>query len=182
MGDVTLVRAFINEVGAVDSCAKHLPKQQQQQPLEARDASGRTPLRVAIDHDRPEVARLLLLLPEKEEASRRRQRFAVDVNTRDARGWTPLASACAYARDERTLQLLLDAGADLNWKDPRDGERLTEREWVQSPNSENMIPDREGEWDTDNRTDNIEGAESSRVKAVLQSLFTTRRFLIMRSR
>ena len=77
--------------------------------LKERDATGRTPLRVAIDYDQREITRALL---ENHGA-----RTAIDVNARDDRGWTAMASACAFIKNEGILNLLVDAGADLNWKD-----------------------------------------------------------------
>jgi len=101
IGDLTLVRVFM---GSCNCRAL----------LDACDTSGRTPLRVAVDHDQIQVAELLLQTVE---------RNADDVNARDDRGWTPLASACAFSKNETMLSSLVQAGADLNWTD-EDGSSL----------------------------------------------------------
>jgi len=93
-GDITLVGAFM---GSLNCCAL----------LEERDSAGRTPLRVAIDHDQCEVVGALL----KDED------LGLDVNARDERGWTAMAGACAFVHNETILKLLVTAGADLNWQD-----------------------------------------------------------------
>jgi len=101
IGDLTLVRVFM---GSCNCRAL----------LDVCDTSGRTPLRVAVDHDQIQVAELLLQAVE---------RNADDVNARDDRGWTPLASACAFSKNETMLSSLVQAGADLNWRD-EDGSSL----------------------------------------------------------
>lgn len=81
--------------------------------LADRDSLGRTPLRVAVDHEQTKVVDTLI----KEYGHH------VDVEARDDRGWTPLASACAFIKDVRMLQSLVDGGGDLNWKH-LDGSKL----------------------------------------------------------
>jgi len=93
-GDITLVRAFM---GACNCRAL----------LEECDSKGRTPLRVAIDHEQCEVASELL----------NQEDVHFDVNAQDERGWTALAGACAYIQNETILRLLVEAGSDLNWQD-----------------------------------------------------------------
>ena len=93
-GDITLVRAFM---GACNCRAL----------LEECDSKGRTPLRVAIDHEQCEVASELL----------NQKDVHFDVNAQDERGWTALAGACAYIQNETILRLLVEAGSDLNWQD-----------------------------------------------------------------
>ena len=74
--------------------------------LADRDSLGRTPLRVAVDNEQIAVVDMLM----KEYGNH------LDVDTRDDRGWTPLASACAFVKDVRMPRLLVDGGGDLNWK------------------------------------------------------------------
>lgn len=81
--------------------------------LADRDSLGRTPLRVAVDNEQIAVVDMLM----KEYGNH------LDVDTRDDRGWTPLASACAFVKDVRMLRLLVDGGGDLNWKH-LDGSKL----------------------------------------------------------
>ena len=83
--------------------------------LEDRDEMGRTPLRVAVDHDQIEVVDALLQHPE------RSRQHPDDLNAKDDRGWTCMASACAFLKNQTMLVKLVKAGADLNWKDT-DGE------------------------------------------------------------
>jgi len=100
IGDITLVRAFM---GACKSCDL----------FKERDNLGRAPLRVAIDHDQCEIASLLLSLAKDNNEDG----VFVDVNARDDHGWTAMASACAFIRNEAVLRSLVDAGADLDWRD-----------------------------------------------------------------
>jgi len=105
-GDVTLVCVFMGNCNC-------------RALLEDRDEMGRTPLRVAVDHDQIEVVDALLQHPE------RTRQHPDDLNAKDDRGWTCMASACAFLKNQTMLVKLVKAGADLNWKDT-DGSTLEE--------------------------------------------------------
>jgi ankyrin repeat protein len=68
--------------------------------VSARDASGQTPLELAVSHDRKRVAEALLLA-------------GADVNVKDNNGWTPLHIAAASGHPDM-ISLLLAKGADPN--------------------------------------------------------------------
>lgn len=72
--------------------------------LETRNNLGRTPLQLAVIHNKPEIAELLLA-------------NGADVNARDPDQQTPLLEALAVYKHDKMVRLLLASGADVNLSD-----------------------------------------------------------------
>jgi ankyrin repeat protein len=87
LGDMGLIEAFYGRAGAKDE-------------LETRDRMGKTPLLMALDLKRSEIARLLISL-------------GADVNVKDSFGTTPLHLSVENGYLQ-TTKLLLEKGAVVN--------------------------------------------------------------------
>jgi ankyrin repeat protein len=72
--------------------------------LESKDNLGRTPLFVAVAHNRLEIAELLLA-------------NGADVNARDGDQHTPLIQSLWVYRHDKMMRLLLAKGAEVNLSD-----------------------------------------------------------------
>lgn len=70
--------------------------------VNARGAEGWTPLHLAAEEGRKDVAELLIAK-------------GADMNARDAEGWTPLHWAAYFGHDD-VVELLVTKGADGNAK------------------------------------------------------------------
>ena len=81
---------------------------------QVRDDRGSTLLALAAQYGNVDVAQFLLTFwktMEPEEESMLIRTFKVNVNSRDAKGWTPVAIA-VFHHSKQVLKLLLDHGAD----------------------------------------------------------------------
>ncbi|MGA9669389.1 MAG: ankyrin repeat domain-containing protein [Terracidiphilus sp.] len=72
--------------------------------LDSKDSLKRTPLQVAVAHNRVEIAELLLA-------------NGADVNARDPKQHTPLILALSVYNHDKMVRLLLAKGADVNLSD-----------------------------------------------------------------
>ena len=90
---------FKGNLNRVVALLKDHPEQ-----LESKDNLGRTPLQLAVIHNKLEIAELLLA-------------NGADVNARDADQQTPLLEALAVYKHDKMVRLLLANGADVNLAD-----------------------------------------------------------------
>jgi cytohesin len=90
---------FKGKLNRVVALLKDHPEQ-----VESKDNLGRTPLQVAVIHNKPEIAELLLA-------------NGADVNARDLDQQTPLLEALAVYKHDKLVRLLLANGADVNLSD-----------------------------------------------------------------
>jgi hypothetical protein len=92
--------------------------------LDSADIYGVTPLSRAADRGKSHVVRRLL------------STGSVDINARDDRGWSPIFYACnagGHFRGNYTVQMLVDAGAALDYMD-NNGNSLSDiLKWARGP-------------------------------------------------